>query len=262
LAREKGATIIVKAFVAVCSILAPPVGVVRAADLTGGEPLAKPVEPPEAFPHWFVRIGGLGVISQSSSKIYVQQQTVGFLGFGPQILVPGRSINYSKLLSVSFQGGYFITPNWSLDVSSGIPVWQTARITGYSPIQPFGGTVLSTALPGAVPITFVYHFTQFGALQPYVGGGVAPIFALTMRDGFSVGTSTEPSVGLVLQGGLDYMLDRHWGVFIDAKKYFDRSVSKAAGLNYGPPVGVIETSATAVTNAQPWVLSTGVTYRF
>ena len=146
--------------------------------------------------------------------------------------------------------------------SSGIPVWQTAKITGYSPIQPFGGTVLSTALPGAVPITFVYHFTQLGALQPYVGVGVAPIFALTMRDGFSVGTSTEPSVGLVLQGGFEYMLDRHWGVFVDAKKYFDRSVSKAAGLNYGAPVGVIETSATAVTNAQPWVLSTGVAYRF
>jgi len=262
MAREKETTTIVKAFVAACSIFAPHIDVVQAADLTAGQPPATPVAPPEMSPHWFVRIGGLGVISQSSSKLYVQQQIVGGFGVGPQILVPGRSESYSNLLSVSFQAGYFITPNWSLDVSSGIPVWQTARITGYSAIQPFAGTVLSTALPGAPPITAVYHFTQFGALQPYVGGGVAPIFALTVRDGFSVGSSTEPSVGLVLQGGFDYMLNRNWGVFIDAKKYFDRSVSKATGLNYGPPVGVIETAATAVTNAQPWVLAMGLTYRF
>ena len=58
------------------------------------------------------------------------------------------------------------------------------------------------------------------------------------------------------------MINRNWGVFIDAKKYFDTSTSKAAGLNYGPPVGVLETAATAVSHAQPWVLATGLTYRF
>jgi len=259
---RKEPTTIVKVSVVACSIFAFSTGVGQAADLGASPTPMTPAAPPEVSPRWFVRFGGLGVISQSSSKLYVQQQTVGIVGVGPQLLVPGRSESYSNLLSVSFQAGYFITPNWSLDVSSGIPVWQTARITGFSAIQPFAGTVLSTALPGALPITAVYHFTQFGALQPYVGGGVAPIFALTVRDGFSVGSSTEPSVGLVLQGGFDYMLNRNWGVFIDAKKYFDRSVSKATGLNYGPPVGVIETAATAVTHAEPWVLATGLTYRF
>jgi outer membrane protein W len=65
-----------------------------------------------------------------------------------------------------------------------------------------------------------------------------------------------------LQGGFDYMLNKNWGVFVDAKTYLDRSVSKATGLNYGPPLGVIDTAATAVTHVQPWVLATGVTYRF
>jgi outer membrane protein len=260
--REKKTTTPIRAFVVACSIFASPTDFVQAADLTASQLPATRVPPPESPTHWFVRIGGLGVISESSSKLYVQQQVIGGLGFGPQILVPGRSQSYSNLLTVSFQAGYFVTPNWSLDVSSGIPVWQTARITGYSATQPFAGTLLSTALPGALPITAVYHFTQLGALQPYLGAGLAPIFALTVRDGFSVGSSTEPSVGLVLQGGFDYMLNRNWGVFIDAKKYFDTSTSKAAGLNYGPPVGVIETAATAVTHAQPWVLAAGLTYRF
>jgi outer membrane protein len=256
--RRVEAATIVRVSVVSC-IFTFSIGVGQAADLSVG---TAPAASPEVSPHWFVRFGGLGVISESSSKLYVQQQTVGIIGVGPQMLVPGRSQNYSNLLTISFQAGYFITPNWSLEVASGFPVWQTARITGSSAIPPFPGTLLSTALPAALPITAVYHFTQFGALQPYGGIGLAPIFALSVRDNFSVGASTEPSVGLVLQGGFDYMLNKNWGVFVDAKTYLDRSVSKATGLNYGPPLGVIDTAATAVTHVQPWVLATGVTYRF
>jgi outer membrane protein len=217
---------------------------------------------PEVFPRWFVRIGGLGVISQSSSTLYVQQQNLGIFGVGPQLLVPGRSQKYNDLLTINIQAGYFITRNLSVEAASGFPVWQTARITGNSATPPFAGAVLSTSLPAAIPITAVYHFTEFGALQPYVGVGVTPIFALTVRDGFAVGPSTDLSVGLVLQGGLDYMLNRNWGVFIDVKKYFDRSVSRSTGLNYGFPVGEILTVGSSVTNAQPWVLAAGLTYRF
>jgi outer membrane protein len=252
---------IVKVPAAAC-IFAASNGVGAAGEFSAGTTSAPPVLLPETPPHWFVRLGGLGVVSQSSSKVYVQQQTLGIFGVGPQLLVPGRSQKYTNLLTLSVQAGYFVTPNWSLEVASGFPVWQTARITGFSATPPFAGAVLSTSLPAAVPITVVYHFTQFGPIQPYVGVGITPIFALTVRDGFAVGSSTDPSIGLVLQGGFDYMLNRNWGVFIDAKKYFDRSVSRATGLNFGPPVGVIFAGGSSVTNAQPWVLAAGLTYRF
>jgi outer membrane protein len=252
---------IVKVPAAAC-IFAASIGVGAAGEFSAGTTSAPPVLLPETPPHWFVRLGGLGVVSQSSSKVYVQQQTLGIFGVGPQLLVPGRSQKYTNLLTLSVQAGYFVTPNWSLEVASGFPVWQTARITGFSATPPFAGAVLSTSLPAAVPITAVYHFTQFGPIQPYVGVGITPIFALTVRDGFAVGSSTDPSIGLVLQGGFDYMLNRNWGVFIDAKKYFDRSVSRATGLNFGPPVGVIFAGGSSVTNAQPWVLAAGLTYRF
>ena len=86
---EKKTTIAIRAFAAACSIFALPPDSVQAADLTASQLPATPVPPPELPPHWFVRIGGLGVISESSSKLYVQQQVIGGLGFGPQILVPG-----------------------------------------------------------------------------------------------------------------------------------------------------------------------------
>ena len=224
-------------------------------------PSSTPVELPEISPHWFVRVGVLSSFNQSSSRLYAQS-SVGVVGLGPELLLPGRGESFSNLLTVSFQAGYFVTPNWSLEISGGIPVWQTAKITGYSLTGPAGGTVLTKTLPGSVPITAVYHFTQIGRLQPYVGVGIAPIFVFTERDGYATGTWTEPSVGLILQGGFDYMLNRNWGVFFDAKKYFDRSIGTSTGLNVGPPVGVIHVTASSVTNSQPWVLATGLTYRF
>jgi outer membrane protein len=249
-----------RALVSASSILAVFLHAAKAADLaTSASPA--PVVLPEVFPHWFVRVGALGAINESSSKLYAQT-IVGIFGVGPQLLLQGRGESFSNLLTVGVQAGYFVTPNWSLEIAGGFPVWQTARITGYSPAGPVAGTVLSKTLPAAVPITAVYHFTQFGALQPYLGGGVAPVFVFQSHDAYATGTSTEPSIALVLQGGFDYMFNRNWGVYFDAKKYFDRSIGKATGLNVGPPVGVIDVAATSVTNSQPWVLSTGVTYRF
>src|SRR5579871_6310337 len=122
---------------------------------------------------WFVRIGVGAGISQSSSTLY-GQPVVGAMGVGPELPLLGRGASYSNLIFPSVQAGYFVAPNWSLEVAGGIPVWQTVRITGYSAVPPYDGTVLTRTLPGAVEITGAYHFTQFGAFQPYLGAGLAP----------------------------------------------------------------------------------------
>jgi outer membrane protein len=251
---------IVRTFGFACSIFAVSIAGVWAADMTA-DPSSPPVAAPEFSSHWFVRVGVLGAINQSSSRLYAQP-IVGIFGVGPQLLLPGRGESFSDLLTIGVQAGYFVTPNWSAEIAGGFPVWQTAKITGFSTTAPAAGTVLSKTLPASVPLTVAYHFIQLGALQPYVGAGVAPIFALTTRDGFASGSSTEPSVAFILQGGFDYMLNRNWGFFFDAKKYFDRSIGKATGFNVGPPVGIIHAGATSVSNSQPWVLATGLTYRF
>src|ERR1700678_1269300 len=85
--RRVEAATIVRVSVVSC-IFTFSIGVGQAADLSVG---TAPAASPEVSPHWFVRFGGLGVISESSSKLYVQQQTVGIIGVGPQMLVPGRS---------------------------------------------------------------------------------------------------------------------------------------------------------------------------
>jgi outer membrane protein len=174
----------------------------------------------------------------------------------------GRGATYSSVFSATFQGGYFFTPNWSLEVSSGIPLWLTIKITGSSPTPPFSGTVLGKVLPSVVPITGVYHFTQFGALQPYLGAGIVPTFELGVQDGFNTAAWFEPTVGLTAQAGADYMFNKNWGVFLDVKKLFIWSTGKSAGFDLGAPIGTIHGDATIKTTIQPWLFSTGVTYRF
>ena len=258
---RKKPTAAVASFVSGFALCALAAASADAADLPANAPADLPMAAPEPFPHWFVRVGVLGVVDQSSSKVYVQP-TVGIFGVGPQFQLPGRGESFSNLLTLSVQAGYFLTPNLSLDLAGGFPVWQTTRITGYSATGPASGTVLTKTLPASVPITAVYHFTQLGALQPYLGVGFAPVFVFATRDAYAVGTSTRPSIAAILQGGFDYMFNRNWGIFFDAKKYFDRSIGTATGLNVGPPVGVIHAAATGVTIAQPWVFATGLTYRF
>lgn len=267
--RGKRATI-VKAFVANLLIFALSVGAVRAADLTNPPP-APPSPAPEAAPHWYVKLGALGALDQSWSSLFAQQVVevlvpgVGLVpvaGAGPQVSLVGRGATYSSIASVSFVGGYFFTPNWSLEVAGAVPLWLNIKITGFSATPPFSGTSLSKLLPGAVPITGVYHFTQLGALQPYLGAGIVPSFQFAVEDGFNTGGFFAPTVGLVAQAGSDYMFNRNWGVFLDVKKLFIWSTGKSTGLDFGPPIGTISAAATIKTTFQPWLLSTGVTYHF
>jgi outer membrane protein len=270
MARRKRPTTIVKAFVLRSFVFVLSAGAVHPADLPN--PPAPPTSPvPEVAPRWYVRLGALGALNQSWSSLYAQPVTavpvptfglVPVGGFGPQMSLIGRGATYSSVFSATFQGGYFFTPNWSLEVSSGVPLWLTIKITGFSPTPPFSGTVLGKLLPAVVPITGVYHFTQFGAVQPYLGAGIVPAFELAVQDGFNTGGWFEPTVGLVAQAGSDYMFNRNWGVFLDVKKLFIWSTGRSSGFDLGPPIGTIHGAATIKTTIQPWLFSTGVTYRF
>jgi outer membrane protein len=212
----------------------------------------------------------MGVLDQSSSNLY-QQSIAGMIvpgigtvpvGVGPQLQIPGRGASYSNSAGVSIQGGYYFNPYWSVEVASEFPLWETVTINGSSPTGPPSGAVLSKLLPASVPITGVYHFTQFGRFQPYVGAGIAPTFALAVRDGYNVGATYQPALGVVVQGGFDYMLNQHWGVFVDAKQGFGGATGNSTGVNTLPSLGPIPILGTIKTNAKPVAFSAGLTYHF
>ena len=259
-----------KALVPTCAAFALSVGAAHATDVLTAAPAPEPAPVLPGLSGWYVRVGAMGTLTQSSSNLFSQSMGslnvpgVGFVpvGVGPETQIPGRGATYSNFFSADFQGGYSFTPNWSVEVATGFPVWSSVRINGYSPDGPPSGTVLGRVMPGGIPITGVYRFTQFGKFQPYLGAGISPTFAWAVQDGYAIGTSYQSSLALILQGGFDYMFDKHWGLFFDVKQGFVGSSGNSTGINAGAPLGIVTFSGAFRTNAKPVTFATGVSYRF
>ena len=227
---------------------------------------------------FFVKAGFLYGINQTSSKLYSQSP---INPTGPEIPNVGVGATIGNVATLGFEAGDFVTPNVSIDVSAGIPMWANDKTKGapgfpfelstsppYYPLPP-NGTTLAKVMPSFVPLTVLYHFNQFGAFQPYVGGGVAAVFSFQTKDEFNTGVTVDPTIGLVAQAGADVMIDQHWGWSFDVKKVFANVTGHATGdsLAYlgSPYTGLgnaAPLSGTQKIYFQPWVLSTGVTYRF
>lgn len=105
-------------------------------------------------------------------------------------------------------------------------------------------------------VTAKYHFTQFGALKPYVGAGVnyTHFFDESVPAGGPVTRiSYDDSFGPALQAGADYSLGDHWSVFADARKIW---INTDVTIDAGP------TRINADVDIDPWVVTLGVGYRF
>ncbi|MBS0321848.1 MAG: OmpW family protein [Proteobacteria bacterium] len=99
-----------------------------------------------------------------------------------------------------------------------------------------------------------YHFTDLGAFQPYVGGGLNVSWfynaGLKLPDGTPLGVSNT-SVGGALQAGIDYYIDKHWLLNADVKYiWMNTDVTLPGGATL------------TKLDIDPWVYGVGVGYRF
>ena len=111
------------------------------------------------------------------------------------------------------------------------------------------------ALPPSLVLQ--YHFTDLGAVKPYVGVGVN-YTTFTNRSNFPTApinntiTVDSSSWGFVGQVGLDYMFDKNWGVNVDVKY-----ITMATNIN--------STSGTVnlgKLTLNPWTPGIGIAYKF
>lgn len=235
-------------FCAAALLAALAVTRVEAADL------ATPVEPlPPPPPTFYLHVGALGAFFDVNA-----QSTGG--GFFNNLPVPGQHIANAAIrpnYTLGLEAGYFITPNWALAISAGVPPLLHAKATGFTLANTFGTDLLGSVRWGPAMGLLQYHFTQFGAFQPY--GGIGAVYLLNfgnVADGLLVNNfSVSQNFGFVLQAGADYMLTPNLGVFVDAKKLW---------LSTDVSGTVITTSIPIRTHVQldPWVASTGVTVKF
>lgn len=234
----------------------------QAADLPSAK---EPLPPPpvvDSFQPYFIKVGFTYALNTSSSNLWAQDPTA--LRHGITTSFPtgfGATINDIPTLGV--EGGIFITRNVSINISGGIPFYTKDKTKGFNPANPLvpNGTVLAQIMPAIIPITAVYHFDNFGPIRPYLGAGVAVGFSFDNKNAFLNDVHVGSSLGFALQGGVDYMIDRNWGVSLDVKKTFNYVQAYASGVNV-PGVGIIPTRVDQHTQFQPWLFSLGVVYRF
>ena len=182
-------------------------------------------------------IGG-GIMLSESAKM---------TAFGAPIL--GADIKIDSQVTPVVSVGYFFTPNVAVSLTGGVP----PKIDVHAKGAIAGLGVLGSAVYGPATLTAHWHFTELGPIQPYVGAGVAYMKVFSTKDRVLTNIKMDDTYGLALQAGVDIMINRNWGAFIDVKKAFLRT--DARGTLGGAPIQ-------AKVVLDPLVVHSGVTYRF
>ena len=175
-------------------------------------------------------------------------------GSSTAVGVQTNNIRAQNKVIPEFDISYFFTKN----IAAELVLTYPQRVNIYSNLTS-GPTGTITALPPS--LLAQYHFTDLGAVKPYVGAGVNyTIFG--NRNQFSVNglgnnvlTVDKSSFGFVGQVGADYMLDKNWGLNVDVK--YATISTNVTGQNTLAAQGNI-----GKLTLNPWMPSVGVAYKF
>ncbi|RAI41896.1 OmpW/AlkL family protein [Rhodoplanes roseus] len=224
---------------------------VSAADLPAAYKAPVAVDAPWAG-GWQVRARALAVLPRD--KVDLDIPALGAAG----VLPDTGKVSTTVIPEIDIS--YYFTPNIALELILGV---TPHKIKGKGQLEglDIGETWL---LPPT--LTLQYHFTNFGAFQPYIGAGVNYTFFFNTS---AANTTTTVPLGATVavtdlglknnwapavQIGFDYMLNQHVGVNFDVK-YLWLSSDVTATLNNAIAV-------TGKTNLDPLLIGGGVTYRF
>jgi outer membrane protein W len=206
------------------------------------------------------------------------------LSAGANSVVPGASTNTSWSVIPMLDVAYYLNKNWAIEAICCVS-HHTYTGTGV-----LSGSTLAKAWVFPPSLLLQYHFTNFGAFQPYVGVGVNYTMMwgvragnnnwplLTVPGSFAAGVGitgfnasfyharVTPSWGVVGQIGADYMFNEHWGVNVDVKYIMMEPTAHATIAAFTPQaggvLGVSYIPVNAAWRINPLVVSAGLTYRF
>jgi outer membrane protein len=227
-----------------------------AADLT---PVPEPLPPPA--PVFFLHVGALGVFKETNAEstgggfFNFLPVPAGALGPGSPAGVIGNATTRPDY-TLGLEAGYFITPNIALALSAGVPPVAHLKATGLSLTPLLGTNLLGSVRYGPAMLLAQYHFTNFGAFQPYLGVGAAYVLNFgNISDGILTNLAVDQNFGFVMQAGADWMLTQNWGVYVDVKKIIYSTDVSGDLLNLGIPIR---------THVQldPWAAGAGITFKY
>jgi outer membrane protein len=157
----------------------------------------------------------------------------------------GGSVHISKSVVPEADVSYFFDSHWSLELIAATIKHSVTHIP----------TDLHVASAWLLPptLTAQYHFDQIGPFRPYIGAGINYTFFYNVDGNPALApVKLSDNFGEALQVGVDMPIgDDGYFLNVDAKKLFLNTRANIAG-------GAV----TAHVDINPWILGTGVGYRF
>jgi outer membrane protein len=177
---------------------------------------------------WLVRVRAVNLNTADKSD------PVGGVGASDRLTVSDKTIP-------EFDVSYFFTPNLAAELVLTYPQKHKVYLDGTN-IGSF------KHLPPSLLLQ--YHFTPDAPLKPYVGAGINYTTLSKVRLLNGAASLEHDSVGLVLQAGVDYAIDKQWSLNFDVKK---------AQIRSDVMIGGAKASRVKV---DPLMIGVGVGYRF
>lgn len=181
--------------------------------------------------HFQFRLRGIGVLPDSGGDT-----TIGGTPSVEDAYVPEIDITY------------FLTQNVALELIAATSSHDLDLDNSTLGNLDLGDTMI---LPPT--LTLQYHFSPDAQFSPYLGAGIN--YTLPYSEDADGGTVTQleadGSFGVALQAGADFWINENWGINFDVKKVW---VDVDASINNGAITGELV--------LDPWIIGTGVSYRF
>lgn len=114
-----------------------------------------------------------------------------------------------------------------------------------------GAVNLGTVTHSPPTLTLKYRWNTQGSFQPYVGAGVNYTMFINSDPPAGRSVHYSNSWGPAVQAGFDYRLTDHWSLNVDVRR-----------LWISTDVRVHNPNVTDSVDIDPWVVTTGVGYRF
>jgi outer membrane protein len=181
-----------------------------------------------------------------AAQYTTHEKTNGVTGVG---IPPGADATIGNASTLLLAYEYMVMPNLGVEVVIGIPPKIKARASGS---VAFLGEVLTAKNLG--PTAFLtYHFGQSGdRLRPYVGLGLNYTKFVGVTTPYAWDVKLSDSVGLAGHMGLDYAIDKQWGLY----------ASVAATKVKSDLVAVSGTVLQTSIDFKPIIFSAGLAFRF
>lgn len=205
----------------------------QAADLEVAQTAPEAVVAEQALSPWKVRLRGVYVLTNNKGLVHG---------------IDGSDLGYSNTTIPELDISYFFNDNIAAELILGTTF---ANINGAGSIDGLGKIGKTWLLPPTA--TLQYHFTNFGDFKPYVGAGLNYTMFYDQKAKSADRLDIENSFGAALQVGFDYRIDDHWDFNVDVKKIFMQP-------KFDVTVG--GTDYTGRAKIDPWLIGTGIGYRF